>query len=248
MLGRVVRHKLNNEFGSFTVEELIYEGRWARVLFSGPKHAAQSGIPLDDNPRMLFDYNQRFVELAMELQPNNILVLGGGALTLSMALLNSLEKSLVTTVEINKDLIAVAEAYFNYLPNIRHKIITTDASDFIKANSNKYDLIYIDLYKDFVVPEKFKTIDFAQLVNNSLAKHGILAINCISGLYGDYAIPIKQLYSIYSKAVGPIRIIKADADYYQWVTQNLIIIALKNKQLDEHWFNGYAEVSPIGVN
>ena len=248
MFGRDVKYKLDNEFGSFTVEELIYEGRLARVLFSGPEHAAQSGIPLDGNPRMLFDYNQRFVELALELKPNNILVLGGGALTLPMALIDRLEKSFVTTVEINKDLIEVAKSYFNYLPNKRHKIIIADADDFVKANINKYDLIFIDLYNDFVTPERFRIIGFAQLINNLLAKHSVLAINCISGLYGDYALPAKQLYSIYSKAVGPIRIIQADANYYQWLQQNLIIIVLKNKQLDEHWFSGYKEVSSIGVD
>jgi spermidine synthase len=244
MLTTPIIYQLNNEFGSFTVEELDYEGRPARVLFSGPRHAAQSGMPLDGNPKMLFDYNQRFLELALELEPNRILVLGGGTLTLPSALLRVLSRVDITVVDINKDLITLAETYFGYTPNRRLKIIIDDAETVMKKNKkNVYDLIIVDLYNNFIIPEKFRTTDFALLINQSLASNGLVAINCIAGLAGEAALPAKQLISIYVNTIGSVKTIQADNNYTHWSPQNLIIMAAKNRELDKTWLNNYIEVS-----
>ena len=117
-----VLKQLDSQFGNFTVEELIYDGRKARVLFSGPLHAAQSGLALDGNPRLLFDYNQRFLELSLELRPKNILVLGGGTLTLPNALIKYLPKAQVTTVEINPELITLARKYLAIMTTLDSKL------------------------------------------------------------------------------------------------------------------------------
>lgn len=247
MFARPILHRLDNEFGSFTVEELDYEGRPARVLFSGPHHAAQSGIPLDDNPRMLFDYNQRFIELALELEPKRILVLGGGALTLPTALLKVLTKTDITVIEIIKDLVVIAEKYFGYRTNNRLKIIIDDAETALKGQVKTiYDLILVDIYNDFVIPEKFITKDFANMINKYLAPSGIVAVNCIAGLFGESSLPAKRLTSVYNQSIGQVRTIQADSNYNHWSPQNLIIIAAKDKGLNEAFLKGYIEVSSLG--
>jgi hypothetical protein len=54
----------NTKFAHYQVIDMHYVGRPARVLFSGQRAAAQSAIPRDGNPAMLFDYNQRFMAAA----------------------------------------------------------------------------------------------------------------------------------------------------------------------------------------
>jgi len=247
MFTNKIVHRLENEFGNFTVEELDYEGRKARVLFSGIHRAAQSGIALDDNPRMLFDYNQRFIELAFLLVPRKILVIGGGTLTLSTALLKFMPRVEITAIEINKDLIELAKNYFGYTPDPRLKIIIDDAESAIQTEVHDlYDLIFIDVYNDFVIPDKFRTKKFALLLSKILALNGVVATNCIAGVTGQAALPAKQLIASYAQTIGPVKIIQADLNDNHWIAQNLIIMASKGKRIDEKWLKGYIEVTFVG--
>ncbi|MGH7238417.1 MAG: spermidine synthase, partial [Candidatus Saccharimonadales bacterium] len=184
-----VVHQLINKFGTFTVEELIYEGRPARVLFSGPLHAAQSGIPLDQNPRLLFDYNQCLLDLALELEPVRILVLGGGTMTLPMALLRQLPSAKLTVVEINPDLIKLGLDYFNYRPDRRLRLVEADAAQFMSLARPTYDLVLTDIYDNFTVPAHFRTRQFAEQIERSLQSGGVVATNCIAGLSGESSKP-----------------------------------------------------------
>jgi hypothetical protein len=59
-------HKFQTPYGSYKVVDTIYNGRPARMLY-GAKNSPQSGIAFDDSPELLFDYNQRFLEIALSL-------------------------------------------------------------------------------------------------------------------------------------------------------------------------------------
>ena len=143
----LVVDRLQNDFGSFTVEDVIYEGRRARVLFSGPMHAAQSGLALDGKTKLLFDYNQLIREIAIDLKPRQILILGGGTMTLASALSYDLETAKIRVVEINKGLIDLAKDHFGYKPNHKIKVIIGDAYEYIQKTRTKYDLIITDIHE-----------------------------------------------------------------------------------------------------
>ena len=228
---------LDNAFGKFTVEELIYDNRRARVLFAGPLHAAQSGIPLDDDPHMLFDYNQLLLELAVEINPDSVLILGGGALTLPTAITDTLVRTSVTVVEVNNGLIKLARQYFGYRPNPRLKVIVDDAERFMFNLRSHYDLIITDVFDNFTLPLKFRSREFATALAAALDNGGLVATNCISSISADQNSLLEQIRAAYSKAIGPVRIIKVDPSYPKEVSQNLIVVSgqkssqvLKDKQ------------------
>jgi hypothetical protein len=50
----------DSKYGHYVVSDGTYAGRPARALYSGNGDAAQSGLALDSNKQLLFDYNQRF--------------------------------------------------------------------------------------------------------------------------------------------------------------------------------------------
>ncbi len=224
MFGNKVIEEIENEFGTFTVEELVYEGRRARVLFSSPQHAAQAGIPLDNDPRLLFDYNQRFFELASELEPKNVLILGGGTLTLAIALVNNFPKLKVTTVEVNKDLIDLAAKYFDYKPNPRLRVIIGDAKTFMLQAKPTFDLIIVDIYDNFTIPKYFRSRVFAGQLKKGLMEGGVVATNCISTISRDKASPLNQIVNAYRNEIGRVRVFKPDDRYIEWLPQNLLII------------------------
>lgn len=244
MLSRPVLYRLENEFGVFSVEELNYEGREARVLFSSPLHAAQSGIPLDNDPHLLFDYNQRFLELALELNPSKILVLGGGALTLPSALALRNPRAKITVVEINSDLIKLAPAYFNYTPSPRIRVMVADAAKFIQQTRSTYDLIIVDIYNNLTIPPSFCGIAFANQLSRVLVTNGMVATNCITGLSGESGV-LKQIVMAYQTAIGPVRVFSVDLKHPYRISQNLIIISRKGPFVPRALLKGSVEIDNL---
>jgi hypothetical protein len=107
----------NTKFDHYQVIDMIYIGRKSRVLFSGQRSAAQSGIPRDGKRTMLFDYNQRFLELVGALMPKNILLIGGGAFTLPVEILKFFPNITVDVVERDPELANLAKEFFGLKPN-----------------------------------------------------------------------------------------------------------------------------------
>ena len=225
MYDNKVIDRLENEYGSFTVEELTYEGRQARVLFSGPGHTAQSGIALDDNPRLLFDYNQRFLAIAAQLNPSRILVLGGGTLTLPLALTRFLPRARVTAVEINSDLIKLATKYFGYKHDARIKVVETDAYRYMLKANPAFELIITDIFDAAAIPAMFLSRRFAANLKRALLPQGIVATNCIAAAGGEGADVLRKMTDSYKSEIGPVRVVKADPKYADIIPQNLIVIS-----------------------
>lgn len=76
-----------SKLSHYRIIDRVYNDRPSRLLLSGDKGAPQSGLALDDQTELLFDYNQRLFEVALSLEPKSVLVIGGGAFTLPRALL-----------------------------------------------------------------------------------------------------------------------------------------------------------------
>jgi len=98
-------YETDTKLGHYQVVDMIYVGRAARVLFSGMRGSAQSAIPRDGDPSMLFDYNRRFLELVDSLKPKSLLVIGGGAFTLPMQVLQTFPDVQVNVIEYDSDLV-----------------------------------------------------------------------------------------------------------------------------------------------
>ena len=223
-----ILERLENQFGSFIVEELTYDSRYSRVLFSGYSHSAQSGLALDDDPKLLFDYVQQLFELALELQPKNILILGGGTLTLATALGKHLPETEITVVEINQDLIALAEKYFGYKEDPRLKIVIDDAEHFVTHQKDHgYELIITDLFNDLAIPDQFLSPTFAKQLRRILKTDGLVATNCIASITGPGSQPGLKLAAAYLGAIGQVRVLRVDnyRYYLSWTPQNLLILA-----------------------
>jgi len=236
--------KLSNEYGDFIVSDTIYNQRPARILFSQPSNAAQSGLPLDNNPRLLFDYNQRFLEFALDIMPKKILVLGGGTLTLASALRLNLPNANMVVVEQNIGLIELAKQYFGYTPSSQLKVVIADARQYIESTKAKFELVIIDLYDDYTIPAEFQSLSFYQCLTNRLSDNGFLAINVIATIGLTTSTVIQQIAMSLESVFANYRIIQADQGFH-YLPQNLLVFASKNKPFNAKWFNQYIEHTNI---
>ena len=87
-------------------------------------------------------------------------------------------------VEIDPEVSAVAKKYFGENDNVRLDVVTADARPFLQSVKEKYDLIFIDAYRQPYVPFYLATADFFKLCRDRLASDGIVALN-VSTVPGD---------------------------------------------------------------
>jgi spermidine synthase len=87
-------------------------------------------------------------------------------------------------VEIDSEVSAAAREYFGLEDNPRLTVITADARPFLRTSKDKYDLIFIDAYRQPYVPFYLATAEFFDLCRERLTPDGIVALN-ISTVPGD---------------------------------------------------------------
>ena len=108
----------------------------------------------------------------------HILVLGVAGGSVIKTLVNEVQyKGKITGVEIDAEIIAIANDYFkiNEIPNL--EIIIDDAFEFVIKTKEKYDLIIIDIFQDTKMPNFLFETFFTERVGFLINNHGFLLFN-----------------------------------------------------------------------
>jgi spermidine synthase len=218
-------HHFSTEFGDYVLSNVVYNGRQARVLYSGDRQSAQSGIPLDDSDEMLFDYNERFMELAGGLCPTSVLLIGGGSYTLPAALLRQNPELELDVVEPDAKLEEVAKRYFDYRPGPRTQSFAMGGAAFLDQCQRTYDLILIDAFVNDKVPDELRTTRAAEQLRRVLKPDGLLAMNIISASQGSRSGLLERQRDTFASVFGRIEIFPAGHESSQWMPQNFVLCA-----------------------
>lgn len=108
----------------------------------------------------------------------SVLVLGVAGGSVIKTLVDEIEfKGKITGVEIDKDMIDMANHYFglDQIPNL--KIIIEDAFEFVLRTHQHFDLIIIDIFQDTVMPNFLFEEFFIKKVGGLLNKNGYILFN-----------------------------------------------------------------------
>jgi spermidine synthase len=166
--------EFDTSYGHYQVVDMVYDGRSARVLFSGDRRAAQSGVATDDKPDLLFDYNQRMYELVTGIEPRRLLLIGGGMCTLPAALLADMLDIQIDVVELDDELEVVARRYFGIPDSSRLNIIHSDGLAYLASNQNRYDMIIVDAFTHDLAEPTLSSSDAIAHLTRSLNSGGVL--------------------------------------------------------------------------
>lgn len=221
--------------GHYLVTDCIYNGRAARVLYSGEHQAAQSGIAKDDLDDLLFDYNQRLMELVLCLQPPRVLVIGGAACTLPTAIKQELPDTFIDIVEPDPQLINIAENFFGFLPSSSMRTHITDGREFLSRTSERYDLIIVDAFVHTTIPQSLQTTEAFASYKNHLTPNGVVAFNVISSYHGPRSAQLNRLVAA-AQSLGEVQLFPASHGLSLWLPQNFILVNFAGKPtpLDAH--------------
>ncbi|HMI07152.1 MAG TPA: hypothetical protein VK528_06380 [Flavobacterium sp.] len=108
----------------------------------------------------------------------NILVLGVAGGSVIKTLINEIGyKNRITGVELDAEIIKIANEYFglNRIPNL--EIVIDDAFEFVLRTKEKYDLIIIDIFQDTIMPNFLFEKFFINRIGFLLKQNGISLFN-----------------------------------------------------------------------
>ncbi|PXY46973.1 spermidine synthase [Flavobacterium hydrophilum] len=109
---------------------------------------------------------------------NHILVLGVAGGSVIKTLVDEVEfKGKITGVEIDADMIQIANQYFNLSQIKQLEIIIDDAFEFVLKTKSQYDLIIIDIFEDTNMPNFLFERFFSERICSILKKQGFVLFN-----------------------------------------------------------------------
>ena len=173
------------------------EGRKIRGVATGPD-AMQSAVYTDQPDELVFWYTRQ-LDAIVDATPRreNILILGGGALTLPRHLAKEYPASSIDVVEIDPKLADISRRYFNYDDPQNVHLVFDDARNYVNRTDKKYDIILVDVYSDSHVPFSMMTREYGERLSKILKKDGLVAANVIAGSEAGCGILLNALDAPY---------------------------------------------------
>lgn len=148
---------------------------------------------ISDDKNLMFEYikyiDDNFISTIPEDRKLNILILGAGGFTLG----NDDTRNNYTFVDIDNSLLEVSEKYFlNKKLEDNKKFVVGDARSFLENTVDKYDLIVLDTYSNYLdIPSHLITAEYFNSVKNALSDNGIMVANIISASNLNDAFSVK---------------------------------------------------------
>ena len=160
------------------------------------------------------------------------LVLGGGGGSITKDFLKRFPKGNLDVVEIDPMVTQLAQEYFNLKNDYRFKTIHEDGRTFINQTMNKYDAIYIDVFKSFYsLPYQLTTLEAVQEMHRLLNDNGVVLVNIVSAIQGDKGKFLRAEYLTY-KQIFPQVLLFPVKSLNPETIQNIMLVAIKSDEND----------------
>lgn len=156
-------------------------GRPVRYLF---QDRSTSSALYTDTDELVFIYSQ-FLYAYRAFKPDlqSALFLGAGAYTMPKVLLKEEPRVTIDAVEIEPELIDLAQEYFGLEADERLRNHIEDGRRFLQKSDEEYDLIFADVYRSlYAIPSHFLSREFFDLAHSRLSDDGIFMGNVIGTL------------------------------------------------------------------
>lgn len=202
-----------------------------RVMTFDPQ-TLQSKMYLDGD-ELASDY-LKYYHLVRHFKPDfqKTLMLGGAGYSFPKDYLKKYPEKEIEVIEIDPQMTALAEKYFNLQENPRLKITHEDGRTFInRAADARYDAVFIDAFASlFSVPFQLTTIEAAAQVNRILKDDGIVIFNIGGAIKGKSSRFLHAELATYRAIFPQVFLFKVKPERADEEVQNLIIVALKAEE------------------
>ncbi len=208
------------------------DNRPIRLMATDPGYA-QSGMYIDNETELLFEYTQYYsLGTVLFQHAKTVLMLGGGGYSIPKWLLaghgglNGASLRL-DVVELDAGMTRVAQDFFALKEDKRMRIFHEDARRFINLNTQKYDLVFVDVFNShYSIPFHMGTVEAGQALRRSVSDSGAVMMNVISAFEGENSYILQSIYAALSKSFTKIYIFAVQPEIPLAHVQNFMLLAL----------------------
>lgn len=149
-----------------------------KMVFGSGICQEQSAINLQNPNEHVYDYSHLSLYVSFFIpKPTNILILGLGGAVIPNAFYNIFPEADIDIVEIDPEVITLAEKYFNFKSGGRMKVYTGDAFTLLPW-AKKYDVVVSDIFTTNYIPFHIMSSEFLGKIRNEVLKSkGVMAVN-----------------------------------------------------------------------
>jgi spermidine synthase len=181
--GRIIYEK-NSRYHQIYV---FQEGSVRSLVFGRRKAPnIQSRIDMKNPRRHMLEYSQlAFCGLLYVPEPRHVMVMGLGGGVIPTEMHHYLPETFVDVVEIDPEVLIVAQNFFGFKTDERLKVHVRDGRmyvrDFAKNSPQfKYDIIVLDAFNSDYIPFHLMTREFLEQVQAALSDDGVVVANVFS--------------------------------------------------------------------
>ncbi len=167
---------------------LVRESRGVRSLYfvrEDGYQALETAVRMETPHLLQLPYARTmFTHLLLAPRPKAVLIVGLGGGAMVHFINHYMPEVAVDAVEIDPEVVKIAERYFHVTSGGRNTIITADAFAYLAATDKRYDVIYMDAFlqpsadTDVTgVPLRLKTTQFYRGLHSRLQPGGLVAVN-----------------------------------------------------------------------
>jgi spermidine synthase len=218
-----------------TLRERVYSGSYDKpfVVDNGPRRflhfdfgAIQSAMELSNPVRLTLAYTRRMMAfLLFNHAPKRILLLGLGGGSLAKFCYANLPTTLLTAVEVNKDVIALREEFNVPADDHRFRVINADGAAYLSSLAHRKDVILADACDRNGIVAELGSVEFYRKARRHLSARGVFVAN----ICGDKDSAAAQLANLREAFDGELLSLQVAAD------GNLIVFGFKGRRPDLQW-------------
>jgi spermidine synthase len=223
---------LDTKYSRILIEEMTAAETGKKVrLVRVDRNWAQGAVIIEEPDELFFSYSG-FYRLADYFYPDNrnALLIGGGTYMLARDYIKRNPGNHMDVVEIDPDFTRIAKEYFYLKDDSRITSIHEDGRTFLKRSSNRYDVMFIDVFKSSASPPfQMTTVESIRSAFNLLNENGVLMTNIYSSIQGDKGKFFRAAYATIRSVFPQVYIFPVQYPMYGDESQNIIVVALKSK-------------------
>lgn len=162
--------------GSYSKPFVLDDGLTRRLHFD--LQSVQSEMSLKDPDALTFAYTQLMMAfLLFQPNPRHIALVGLGGGSLTRFCYYHLPRAKLTTIEIDREVIDLAEMFELPPAGARMRLVHADAADYFASTDDLYDAVLIDGCDRWGTAPTFCTADFYETLRERLRPGAVVVVN-----------------------------------------------------------------------
>jgi len=155
------------------------EGPYVAMQFGVNNQLSTENLYDPSRPKFLpMEYTRMMtLSLAYAANPAKVLEIGLGGGRTAVYLTDHVPTLSVTAVELDPEVVAMANKHFGVRPSARLRVETSDGRIFLTQSRDRYDIIIVDAYRGTFVPFHLTTQQFFILAKRKLNPGGAIVQN-----------------------------------------------------------------------